>query len=141
MMRGVQKSVIATAVCIAAVAYVGSSAPADAKNGTSSTIVVGGQGDLSAFPGVAAGFQARIARFNRDGGLGGREIKFLGVLDDNLNPSTSAMNTQKLVLDDHVFADAPFESEICEAGQGTILRGKPDSFRWARHLRRMVSHK
>jgi ABC-type branched-subunit amino acid transport system substrate-binding protein len=121
MMRGVQKSVIATAVCIAAVAYVGSSAPADAKNGTSSTIVVGGQGDLSAFPGVAAGFQARIARFNRDGGLGGREIKFLGVLDDNLNPSTSAMNTQKLVLDDHVFADAPFESEICEAGQGTIL--------------------
>src|SRR5580704_15007336 len=116
----IQRSVIAMAMCIAA-AFVGSSAPADAASGASSTIVVGGQGDLSAFPGVAAGFEARIARFNRDGGLGGREIKFLGVLDDNQTPSTSATHTQQLVLGDHVFADAPFESEVCEAGQGTLL--------------------
>ena len=121
MTRAVHRSVIATTICIAAVTFVSSAAPADATSGASSTIVVGGQGDLSAFPGIVAGFQARIARFNREGGLGGRKIKFIGVLDDNLNPSASAMHTQQLVLDDHVFADAPFESEVCEAGQGKLL--------------------
>jgi hypothetical protein len=121
MRRTIQRSALATAICIATTAFVGSSAPANATSGASSTIVVGGQGDLSAFPGVAAGFQARIARFNRDGGLGGRRIEFLGVLDDNLTPSTSTMHTQQLVLDDRVFADAPFESEVCGAGQGTFL--------------------
>jgi Periplasmic binding protein len=121
MKRAIQRSVIATAICMAAAAFVGPSALADAKSGASSVIVVGGQGDLSAFPGVAAGFQARIARFDRNGGLGGRKIKFIGVLDDNLTPSTSTMHTQQLVLDDHVFADAPFESEVCGAGQGTFL--------------------
>src|ERR1700722_3013020 len=120
MKRAIQRSVIAMAICIAATAFVGSSAPAEAAS-ASSAIVVGGQGDVSAFPGLAAGFEARIARFNRDGGLGGRKIKPLGVLDDNQSPSTSAMHTQQLVLDDHVFADAPFESEVCEAGQGTLL--------------------
>src|ERR1700722_12876877 len=121
MRRVIQRPVIATAICIAAAAFVGSSAPAGAKSSASSAIVVGGQGDLSAFPGIAAGFRARIARFNRNGGLGGRKIKFIGVLDDNLTPSTSATHTQQLVLDNHVFADAPFESEVCEAGQGRLL--------------------
>jgi ABC-type branched-subunit amino acid transport system substrate-binding protein len=121
MRTTIQRSGVAMAVCIAAVAFVGTSTPADAASAASSTIIIGGQGDLSAFPGIAAGFQARIARFNRDGGLGGRKIKFLGVLDDNETPSTSAMHTQQLVLDDHVFADAPFESEVCESGQGKLL--------------------
>jgi hypothetical protein len=31
------------------------------------------------------------------------------------------MHTQQLVLADHVFADAPFESEVCGEGQGTFL--------------------
>lgn len=128
MKRAIQRSIVAIAICIAAAAVVGSPAPAGAASGGSSTIVVGGQGDLSAFPGVAAGFEARIARFNRDGGLGGRKITFLGVLDDNETPSTSAMHTQQLVLDDHVFADAPFESQVCEAGQGTLLADNETPF-------------
>jgi hypothetical protein len=121
--RAIQRSVVATAICIGAAACSGPAAPKNADSSASSAIVVGGQGDLSAFPGVAAGFQARIARFDRAGGLGGRTIKFIGVLDDNLTPSTSTMHTQQLVLADHVFADAPFESEVCEAGQGTFLAG------------------
>jgi hypothetical protein len=128
MKGAIQRSVIAAAICVATAAFVGTTAPADAKSVASSVIVVGGQGDLSAFPGVAAGFQARIARFNRDGGLGGRKVEFLGVLDDNLTPSTSAMHTEQLVLHDHVFADAPFESEVCGAGQGTLLEKNQTPF-------------
>src|ERR1700722_1471521 len=128
MTSAIQRSLIAMAICVATAAFIGSSSPADAKSTASSVIVVGGQGDLSAFPGVSAGFHARIARFNRDGGLGGRKIEFLGVLDDNLTPSTSAIHTQQLVLDDHVFADAPFESEVCETGQGTLLKENQTPF-------------
>ena len=128
MKRAIQRSALVAAICIASAGCDSSSAQKDANGGASSAIVVGGQGDLSAFPGVTAGFQARIARFNRDGGMGGRKIKFIGVLDDNLTPSTSAMHTQQLVLDDHVFADAPFESEVCETGQGTLLKENQTPF-------------
>jgi hypothetical protein len=39
--------------------------------------VVGGLQDGN-FPGTDTGFEARIARFNKQGGIGGRTIQFLG---------------------------------------------------------------
>jgi ABC-type branched-subunit amino acid transport system substrate-binding protein len=96
--------------------------PAGAATDTSTApIVVGGQGDLSLAAGIGAGFQARISAFNRQGGLGGRKIKFVGMLDDGFSPSTNLSNAQKLVQNDHVFADVPFNSEVCTGATGTFL--------------------
>jgi ABC-type branched-subunit amino acid transport system substrate-binding protein len=58
------------------------------------------------------GFKARIARFNSGGGIGGRKIQFLGVLNDGDSLTTDLNNAQTLVLKDHVFAVAPIADEV-----------------------------
>jgi ABC-type branched-subunit amino acid transport system substrate-binding protein len=84
-------------------------------------IVVGGDGDLATSTGVAQGFQAGIYRFNKSGGLDGRKIKFLGFLDDGLNPATNLTNAQKLVEAQHVLAVVPVMSQVAGAATGTFL--------------------
>jgi ABC-type branched-subunit amino acid transport system substrate-binding protein len=74
-------------------------------------IVVGGLQDGN-FPGMDTGFKARIARFNSSGGIGGRKIQFLGVLNDGDSLTTNLNNAQTLVLKDHVFAVAPIADEV-----------------------------
>jgi ABC-type branched-subunit amino acid transport system substrate-binding protein len=73
--------------------------------------VVGGLQDGN-FPGMDTGFEARIARFNKQGGIGGRKIQFLGVLNDGDSLTTDLNNAQTLVLKDHVFAVAPIADEV-----------------------------
>ena len=63
-----------------------------------------------AIPGSDTGFQARITRFNNDGGVDGRKIKFLGVQDDGADSSKDLTEVQSIVLKDHVFAVAPVAS-------------------------------
>jgi hypothetical protein len=58
-------------------------------------LIVGGDGDLAIAAGVAQGFEAGIVRFNKAGGLDGRKIKFLGVLDDGFSPQTNLTNTRR----------------------------------------------
>jgi branched-chain amino acid transport system substrate-binding protein len=70
-------------------------------------IVIGGVNYGANFPDTAAGFQARINRFNTSGGLNGRKIKFLGTTDDNGTVATDQSIVQSLVLNDHVIALAP----------------------------------
>jgi ABC-type branched-subunit amino acid transport system substrate-binding protein len=89
--------------------------------GSPAPIVVGGDGDLAIAAGVAQGFEAGIVRFNKAGGLDGRKIKFLGVLDDGFSQQTNLTNAQKLVENDHVMAVAPVISEIEGAATGTFL--------------------
>jgi ABC-type branched-subunit amino acid transport system substrate-binding protein len=84
-------------------------------------IVVGGDGDLAIAAGVAQGFEAGIVRFNKSGGLDGRKIEFLGLLDDGFSPQTNLTNAQKLVENDHVMAVAPMISEVGGAATGTFL--------------------
>jgi ABC-type branched-subunit amino acid transport system substrate-binding protein len=84
-------------------------------------IVVGGDGDLAIAAGVAQGFEAGIVRFNKSGGLDGRKIQFLGVLDDGFSAQTNLTNAQKLVENDHVMAVAPMISEVGGAATGTFL--------------------
>jgi ABC-type branched-subunit amino acid transport system substrate-binding protein len=86
-----------------------SSAPAGAS--TSGAIVVGGLQDGN-YKGIDTGFQARIARFNKQGGIDGRKIQFVGVLNDGDSLTTDQSNAQTLVLKDHVFAVAPVADQV-----------------------------
>jgi ABC-type branched-subunit amino acid transport system substrate-binding protein len=83
-------------------------------------IVVGGEGD-SLSPGVAAGFEAGIYRFNKSGGLDGRKIQFTGFLDDGYNGHTNLINAQQLVENAHVMAVAPFVSAVATGGTSSFL--------------------
>jgi ABC-type branched-subunit amino acid transport system substrate-binding protein len=58
------------------------------------------------------GFKARIARFNAQGGINGRKIQFVGVLNDGDSLTADLSNAQTLVLKDHVFAVAPVADEV-----------------------------
>ena len=114
-------------ICVLASAllttFVGwTSGVATAATDSKAPIIVGGQGDLGLSAGISQGFQARIDAFNKQGGLDGRKIKFLGMLDDGFSPTTNLANAQKLVEDDHVFADVPFNSQECTGSTGTFLQ-------------------
>jgi ABC-type branched-subunit amino acid transport system substrate-binding protein len=89
-------------------------APSSAASGQgagNNPIVVGGLQDGN-FAGMDTGFQARIARFNAQGGIDGRKIQFVGVLNDGDSLTTDLNNAQTLVLKDHVFAVAPIADEV-----------------------------
>ena len=75
--------------------------------GSKSPIVVGGVIAKSDFTGSDTGFAARIARLNRQGGIDGHPIKFVGASDDGESASTDLTQTQNLILNDHVVAIAP----------------------------------
>jgi ABC-type branched-subunit amino acid transport system substrate-binding protein len=117
----------AFALCVAAGSFVAMGSPTLAA-GSPSPIVVGGDGDLAIAAGVAQGFEAGIVRFNRSGGLDGRKIKFLGVLDDGFNGQTNLTNAQKLVENEHVMAVTPMISEVGGAATGTFLAQKHTPF-------------
>jgi ABC-type branched-subunit amino acid transport system substrate-binding protein len=88
-----------------------SSSSPSAGASTSGAIVVGGLQDGN-YKGIDTGFQARIARFNKQGGIDGRKIQFLGVLNDGDSLTTDQSNAQTLVLKDHVFAVAPVADQV-----------------------------
>jgi ABC-type branched-subunit amino acid transport system substrate-binding protein len=96
----------------------GSAAPASGGN----PIVIGGVADAAGNPGIAQGFAARVAEANRDGGIDGRQIKFLGVSDDGQSPSQDATVVQNLVLKDHVFAVAPVASDWFQPESSGVLQ-------------------
>jgi ABC-type branched-subunit amino acid transport system substrate-binding protein len=108
------------ALCAVPGAFVTTGTAASAA-GSPAPIVVGGDGDLAIAAGVAQGFEAGIVRFNKAGGLDGRKIEFLGVLDDGFSQQTNLNNAQKLVENDHVMAVTPVISEIEGAATGTFL--------------------
>ncbi len=96
----------------------GSSATTSATgqaSGSGGDIVVEGLAQLTFYPGIDTGFEARITRFNNQGGLNGRKIKFLGVQDTGTDPSKAQSEAQAIVLKDHVLAVAPVASEVALA--------------------------
>ena len=88
---------------------------------TGQDIVVEGIAAKAAHPGSDVGFNARITRFNNDGGVDGRKIKFLGVQDDGSDPAKDLTEIQSIVLKDHVFAVAPVASTTFLAPSGDYL--------------------
>jgi ABC-type branched-subunit amino acid transport system substrate-binding protein len=107
-------------VMLTSTMLVGAANPSGAS-GSSAPIVIGGDGDVSLAAGISQGFQAGIVRFNKDGGLDGRKIKFVGFLDDGLNPNSNLTNARQLVENKGVMAIAPFDSEVAGGATGTYL--------------------
>jgi ABC-type branched-subunit amino acid transport system substrate-binding protein len=56
------------------------------------------------YAGAADGFRARFERVNREGGINGRKINFLGCEDDNSDPTRHFQIARRLVEQDQVFA-------------------------------------
>jgi ABC-type branched-subunit amino acid transport system substrate-binding protein len=97
-----------------------SSSSAATGPASGSAIVVGGLQDGN-FAGIDTGFKARIARFNQQGGIDGRKIQFVGVLNDGNSLSTDLSNAQTLVLKDHVFAVAPIADQVLSPAATTLF--------------------
>jgi len=104
----------------AASATVGTSG-GGAPTGAGGDIVVEGIVTLKNHPDTDVGFEARVGRFDKAGGLGGRQIKFLGVKDDGLDPSQDLSILQGMVGKDGVFAVAPVATEALLAPSATYL--------------------
>ena len=103
-----------------------------ASGGSKSPIVVGGVAQLADYSGIADGFNARIAQFNKAGGVEGHKIQFLGVQDDGGSPTTDQSVVQQLVEEDHVDVVAPIASEVFSSSGSTFLtQHKVPFFGWA----------
>ncbi|HEY8527929.1 MAG TPA: ABC transporter substrate-binding protein [Acidimicrobiales bacterium] len=75
-------------------------------------IVVGGVAQLDFYPGIDAGVEARLERANREGGVQGRQLRFLGTSDDGSSPDTNLSTVRSLVQSDDVFAVLPVASAV-----------------------------
>jgi len=107
----VAMAAIPLAACGSTSTGTGGSAPT-VRGVTATSITVGGVADLTSpqgavFPGADVGAEARFARANREGGVNGRKINFVGVTDDGTDPTKNATAVKNLVLSKNVFAIAP----------------------------------
>jgi branched-chain amino acid transport system substrate-binding protein len=79
---------------------------------TDTEITVGGISEVTLYPGIEEGAKARFERANRDGGVHGRTIKFVGVRDDGSDSARDLDLARELVGKDKVFAVAPATSAV-----------------------------
>ena len=106
--------------------------PAGATTSSKSPIIVGGVAQAADFPGLADGFNARIAQFNKAGGVDGHKVVFLGVQDDGSSPTTDQQTIQRLVQEEHVNVVAPLVSNVFEPSGSTFLaQSKVPFIGWA----------
>jgi ABC-type branched-subunit amino acid transport system substrate-binding protein len=78
-------------------------------------VTAGGVANLS---GACDGAKARFERANRDGGVNGFKINYLGCHDTGSSPDTTTTLTQKAVEQDRIFAMVPYSTF---AGDGPLL--------------------
>jgi branched-chain amino acid transport system substrate-binding protein len=91
-----------------------SSGSASARGVTATTITVAGLSTTSGavpWTGASIGAEARFARANREGGVDGRKIDYLGNWDDGSQPSQNLAEARQLVLEKNAFAIVPATSE------------------------------
>jgi ABC-type branched-subunit amino acid transport system substrate-binding protein len=65
---------------------------------------------VNIFPGTADGASARFARANREGGIDGRKINYLGISDDGADSTRALQLTRELVVQKKVMAMVPVMS-------------------------------
>ncbi len=89
----------------------GSSSSGETRGVTDSEITVQGIAPLTSagggYPGADLGAKARFERANREGGVHGREINYLGTADDNEDGAKNLDLVKKAVQQDEVFAVVP----------------------------------
>jgi ABC-type branched-subunit amino acid transport system substrate-binding protein len=83
-----------------------------ARGVTADTIRIGGLGQLSFFPGLEEGAKARFERANKEGGVAGRMIEYVGLKDDGDEGSANLDQAKTLVERDKVFAIVPATSAV-----------------------------
>lgn len=93
-----------------------SSSDSDTSTGDSSSetavndgspVVIGGAGTLLGFTGADGGVKARIDRANKEGGVHGRQIEFVGFTDDGSDPAANSTAIRELVQQTKVDAIVP----------------------------------
>ncbi|MBL7496678.1 ABC transporter substrate-binding protein [Frankia sp. CNm7] len=90
----------------------GSKAADPTRGVTPDSITIGGLAYLtspngSSMAGTDAGAKARFERANAEGGVHGRKINFIGVLDDGQDVARNTQQASRLVEQDKVFAVVP----------------------------------
>jgi len=118
--RKVRVAVAALAITLLAGACSSGKSKSGGGGSSKGDIVVGGVQDGTA-TGIDVGFKARIARFNNAGGLNGRKIKLLDVLNDGKSLSGNLTAVQTLVLKDKVFAVTPISSQTFSPSSAQLL--------------------
>ena len=110
-----------------------SSSSGGSSSGTSSaavqgisgdTIKVGGLFEASDDAGAQAGFNARIARANKDGELGKYKIQLVTMDDDGESAATDLADAENLVERQGVYAIAPVESPTFSSSTAAYLQQK-----------------
>lgn len=99
-----------------------------ASTSGSSPIVIGGIIDATSFPGASEGFEARITAANKDGGIDGRQIKYIGSLDDGASTSTDLTDVQTQISKNHVAVVAPVISDGFDTASSTFAANNKTPF-------------
>jgi ABC-type branched-subunit amino acid transport system substrate-binding protein len=87
-------------------------ASGDVRGVTADSIKVGGLGEAAVYVGLEDGARARFERANREGGVHGRMIDYVGIKDDGSDAGRDLDVTRELVDADGVFAVAPVVSQV-----------------------------
>jgi ABC-type branched-subunit amino acid transport system substrate-binding protein len=85
----------------------GSSSGGEVRGVTATEIKIGGLGEATTYVGVEAGAKARFERANREGGINGRMIDYIGFKDDGKDAGRDLDQTRELIDSEGVFAVAP----------------------------------
>lgn len=145
--RRIKATVALVATCVVAITL----AACSSANGTSTTSGSGGSSTPAAsgspirvdeimtlsgaqgtpFPGLQNGIAARINRLNKAGGIGGRQVQIVNVLDDAGSPTTDLDLIHKAVEQDHVQALFITSNAVTQAGTEYLDAHGIPFFGWA----------
>ena len=89
----------------------GSSGSGEVRGVTEDSITIGSLSEAKTYTGIDMGAKARFERANRDGGIHGRQIDFVGLKDDGQEAGRNLDQARELVNSDEVFAVAPVVSQ------------------------------
>jgi branched-chain amino acid transport system substrate-binding protein len=101
-----------------------------ARGVTSSEIAIGAISTTSNWPGVGDGAKARFDRANKEGGVNGRKIKFLGERDDGNDPTRNLDIAKSLVQSDKVFAMLNVSTALLPATSDFLEQEKVPYIGW-----------
>jgi hypothetical protein len=76
------------------------------------------------------GAKARFARANREGGVNGRKINYIGSADNHLDPSQDLPVVKKIVQQDKAFAIVPMVSPQLAQGGQFLVQNKVPFYGW-----------
>lgn len=97
----------------------------DTTGVTDTEIRIGGVYHAALFGDALAGAQARIDRENAAGGIEGRQLVLVDMLDDGGDPNTAADGARRLVEQEGVFAVGPISTPNFAAGDYLADAGVP----------------